>query len=410
MVDTFREMPLDGPGAEEQLGPDIGVRETLARESGDLLFLWRELVACLGAALSDRLTGGDQLAAGALGKPLHADGAEHLVSRTKLVACVGPTSLAPQPLPVEQMRAGELGTEPGRPEPLDRLAIETIGVLAVTQQRPRTRQRAQRPVRAGRPRQLNQSIEGVARSTVVAQSRRCLDELGQRPHLWIGIDVVRGHLACCGGRLVVVAEAVVEDRGRPLRHPVLPPCPSAVACSIVAEISRRPRLPSLPSPRASAPRQEEVGCRSPLPPCDISAMRRRRRPGLHRCVVQCQRTEEDRQLSERTGDSNDVGLLLVDLARGVGVPRHMAGHRGCPPPPKDLLADICASALIARCMIGIATARPSVASSRAPPAGGSCHPDCSEGEGGVRRLGRCRGTRPPARGVRRTRAEPSAVR
>ena len=51
--------------------------------------------------------------AGALGERFHADCGEHLVGRAKLVARVDPAVLATQPLPVEQMSPGELGTQPG---------------------------------------------------------------------------------------------------------------------------------------------------------------------------------------------------------------------------------------------------------------------------------------------------------
>jgi hypothetical protein len=96
---TLREMPLDGPGTEEQLRGDLRVRETVARESGNLLLLRCELVARLSAALSGRLTRGDQLAARPLGEPHHSHGGEHLMSRTKLLARVFPTPLAPQHSP-----------------------------------------------------------------------------------------------------------------------------------------------------------------------------------------------------------------------------------------------------------------------------------------------------------------------
>ena len=104
------EMPFDGAGAQEELCSDLRIRETIARESDNLLFLGGELVACLSTALSDGLARRDQLSARALGERLHSDGGKHVVRRTKLLACAASSPLAPQPLPVEQMRAGELGT------------------------------------------------------------------------------------------------------------------------------------------------------------------------------------------------------------------------------------------------------------------------------------------------------------
>ena len=70
-------------------------------------------------ALADLLARGDQLAAGALGERLHPDRDEHLVRRAELLARVDASALAAQPLSVEQMRAGELGTQPGAAQPLD---------------------------------------------------------------------------------------------------------------------------------------------------------------------------------------------------------------------------------------------------------------------------------------------------
>ena len=54
----------------------------------------------------------------------------------QLLACVDPALLAAQPLPVEQTGAGELDADPGALEPLDRLAVERVGAVALAQQRP----------------------------------------------------------------------------------------------------------------------------------------------------------------------------------------------------------------------------------------------------------------------------------
>jgi hypothetical protein len=49
---------------------------------------------------------------------------------------VSPPSLAAQPLTVEKVRARQLGTEAGAAQPVDRLAITALGVLAAAEQRP----------------------------------------------------------------------------------------------------------------------------------------------------------------------------------------------------------------------------------------------------------------------------------
>ena len=64
-------------------------------------------------ALAHRLAGGDQLPARALGERRHADRGEHVVGGTQLLARMDAPAFAAQPLPVEQVRAGQLRTQPG---------------------------------------------------------------------------------------------------------------------------------------------------------------------------------------------------------------------------------------------------------------------------------------------------------
>ena len=140
-------------------------------------------------------------------------------------------------------------------------------------------------------------------------------------------------------RLVVAGEAVVEDRGRPLGDPSPPdPAPGRWLVRSWPRSARRPRLPSLAATRAGAPRQGGSWLPVTAATVSLSAMSRRApaRSPFH-ALVQRQRAEIDRQLRERTGVSNDLGLARVDRARAVGVPRHVAGHRGYPPPPQDVL-------------------------------------------------------------------------
>jgi hypothetical protein len=48
---------------------------------------------------------------------------------------LGPAALAAQPLAVQQVRAGEFGPKAGAAEPVGRLAVPALGVLAVAEQR-----------------------------------------------------------------------------------------------------------------------------------------------------------------------------------------------------------------------------------------------------------------------------------
>src|SRR4051794_24170378 len=104
-------MPLKGPRAEEGPPTDLRIRQAFAGEPCDLPLLRGQIVATLDGPPPHLLAGGLKLLAGAVGERLHADRGHHLVRRAQLVARVDPAVLPAQPLPVEQMRAGELGTK-----------------------------------------------------------------------------------------------------------------------------------------------------------------------------------------------------------------------------------------------------------------------------------------------------------
>src|SRR5580704_19673622 len=79
----------------------------------------------------------------ALSECLHANGGEHVVGRAQLLACVEAPVIAAQPLPVDQMRAGQLRTELRTAQPADRFAIAVVSVGAVAEQRPAARLNAE---------------------------------------------------------------------------------------------------------------------------------------------------------------------------------------------------------------------------------------------------------------------------
>ena len=54
------------------------------------------------------------------------------MGRSQLLAGVDAAALAAQPLAVEQMGARELHADAGPAEPVDRLAVETLGDLALS--------------------------------------------------------------------------------------------------------------------------------------------------------------------------------------------------------------------------------------------------------------------------------------
>ena len=149
LVEDLAQVVLDGSRADEQSSADLRVRVPVAGELGDLRLLSGELGAGLGRAFADGLTGGPQLAPGALGECLESHLGEQVVSGAELLACVQSTAVAAQPLAVDEVGAGELGADAGTAEPLDRLSVVPLGGLALAQQGTRAGRDPERPVGAG---------------------------------------------------------------------------------------------------------------------------------------------------------------------------------------------------------------------------------------------------------------------
>jgi hypothetical protein len=57
------------------------------------------------------------------------------VGRAKLFARVAGAPLPAQPFPVQQVRAGQFGPQPGAAQPVDRFPVQALGGLTVAQQR-----------------------------------------------------------------------------------------------------------------------------------------------------------------------------------------------------------------------------------------------------------------------------------
>src|SRR3954465_12277244 len=66
----------------------------------------------------------------------------------QLLPRVEPAALPTQPFAVQEVSAGELHPDASPGEPLDRLAIEPLGGLAIANERPRAPLDAERPVRS----------------------------------------------------------------------------------------------------------------------------------------------------------------------------------------------------------------------------------------------------------------------
>ena len=138
---------------------------------------------------------------------------QHLVGGAQLLARVDAPVLAAQPLAVEQMGAGELHADAGTAEAFDRLAVETVGDVALAEQGADAGLDPQRPLGGRHARAFGQPLEcGPDERDVTGPGRR-LGQLGHdkgpEPHL---VALERSPSGVARG--VVATEAVVEHRGR----------------------------------------------------------------------------------------------------------------------------------------------------------------------------------------------------
>src|SRR4051812_36991161 len=134
--EDFAQVVLNRAGADEQLRADLGIGAAVGGQPRDLRLLGGEVVARLGGPAGHGLAGGQQFATGAFGERLGPGETEHLVRSTQLPSGVHAAAVAAEPFAVEQTSAGELDPNSGALEPLDRLTVESIGVLPLDHQRP----------------------------------------------------------------------------------------------------------------------------------------------------------------------------------------------------------------------------------------------------------------------------------
>src|SRR4051794_26897255 len=210
------QMPLDRPGAQEELRPDLRVRQPIGGKQRDLPLLRGQIVATLDGPPPHLLAGGLKLLARALGERLHADRGQHLVGSAQLVARVDPAVLAAQPLPVEQMSAGELGTKRGPCESLDGLAMQALGAFTLAQECPAARLYSPAPVGvAGRGR-CHHPLEPTGRHIGFPRAGRRFHQLSRCPGGDVELRCLLGRTLGRGERPVIAAESVEEDRAHPL--------------------------------------------------------------------------------------------------------------------------------------------------------------------------------------------------
>src|SRR3954452_22155987 len=175
------QMPLDGTRAEEEPRTDLRIRQALTGKRSDLSLLRGQVVARLALTLARLLASHLKLSACAIGESLHADRRELVVGSTELDTRVDPAIFAAQPLPVEQMSPGELRTQPGAGQPLDRLAMQAIGSLTLAHECPAARLDSQTPVGAAGRGGRHHALERTGRDLGPRGADRRFDQLGRCP-------------------------------------------------------------------------------------------------------------------------------------------------------------------------------------------------------------------------------------
>ncbi len=150
---------------------------------------------------------------------------EDLVRGAKLIAGIAAAALAAQPLTAEQVSASQLSAQAGASQVVDRLAVMILSDLIRGQQGARARLGPQRPVGAAGAGGLRERLQGVGRADRLPAPDRCFDQLRQDQG---GQQLLRvlARLLGRGQRLLIPAEAVVQQRGRIVdesqRHPRAP--------------------------------------------------------------------------------------------------------------------------------------------------------------------------------------------
>src|SRR5262249_18296347 len=137
---------FDRTGGQEHPRADLWIAQAIAGQPGDVGLLRGQGGGCLEAALPYPLARSGQLPARSLGESFHAYRDELVVGRAQLFSGVGASALVPQPLAVEQVRAGEFRAQPRAAQPVDRLTIEVLGRGAGGQEGTRTGLDSESPV------------------------------------------------------------------------------------------------------------------------------------------------------------------------------------------------------------------------------------------------------------------------
>ena len=175
------QVPLDGARAEEQLRADLGVRQAVARQPGDVL-----LLGVSSSRVSSRRLRTFSPVASSSWRARSANasapiGGERLVRGPQLFARVDAPPSRRSHSPYSSRAPGEFGAQPASAEAVDRLAVQALGSLAVAQQRAPARLAGDRPLGLAALGLPEQPIERALRDRDLAGPARGLDQLVERP-------------------------------------------------------------------------------------------------------------------------------------------------------------------------------------------------------------------------------------
>src|SRR5687768_11003856 len=114
------------------------------------------------------------------------------------------------------MSPGELRTQPGATQPLDRLAMQALGTLTLAHERPAARLDSQAPVGvAGRSGRYH-ALERTGRQLGPRGADGRFDQLGRCPRGELEVPYLVGRSLGRRERPVVAGQPVEKDRAHPL--------------------------------------------------------------------------------------------------------------------------------------------------------------------------------------------------
>jgi transcriptional regulator with XRE-family HTH domain len=211
--EDLSQVPLDRTAAQVQLGADLGIGQSVAGQPGDLRLLRRELLYRVRRTLVDRRPGRQQLSPGAFGEGVGPHPSEHVVATAQVLPCVHSSILPTQPLPVEQVAAGQFGCGPAAAEPINGLAIQELGAVAVGHEGAAAGLDAERPLGSTDAGTVPEPAESAHGDVLLPGPHGCLDQLHQCPARERDLFAFARPLRsgeCC----VVAPQTVLQHRGR----------------------------------------------------------------------------------------------------------------------------------------------------------------------------------------------------